>query len=93
MEQNPYESPRECGYDPPRVRSRWWDFVACVGTALVIHAVLQAAGQAYRISGLDWSRQFKTLGQIFVVIALLAYAILFALGWWRKRRTRPHQFK
>lgn len=86
MDVNPYESPRESGYEPPRVRSGWWDFVACVMTALVIFAILQAAVQAYRLSGLDWSRQFRAAWLIFVITALLVYAAGFVRFWRRRRK-------
>jgi hypothetical protein len=90
MEQNPYESPRGFGYEPPRVRSGWRDFVACVVTALIIFAILEAAGitaaQAYRKSGLDWSRQLRAAGLIFFGTALLVYAAGFARYRWRRRK-------
>src|SRR5262245_57766274 len=81
MDLNPYQSPREIGYLPPKQPSRWWDFVACVVTALLIHAVVQAAGQAYRISGLDWSGPFQTKAFKAILVLLgIAYVALMIVG-------------
>jgi hypothetical protein len=92
MQINPYQSPCEVGYGPPRIRSRWWDFVACVTTALLIFAVLEgvvlAAAHAYQKLGLDWSREFQIVRQIIVYATLVTYAVLFALMWRRETRQR-----
>ena len=95
MVPNPYESPRELGYGRPTQRSRWWDFIACVAMALLIHAVIQAAGQMYRILELDWTSPLRpwrghliAIGQ-FVFIAFVAFIIFcLALARWRKQKRK-----
>src|SRR5262245_48324704 len=95
MDVNPYESPLETGYSPPRRHSNWWDFVACVAVALLIHAVIQAAVQAYRILGLDWVSPFANwYGFIRVTyMAVLALYVVFIVAglvimrWGRANRT------
>src|SRR5262245_37630312 len=90
MDVNPYQSPEEIGYSPPRQRSGWWDFLACVVTASLVFPVLIAAilavVEVYEASGLNWSRQFRAAGLIFFGTALLVYAAGFARLWWRRRK-------
>lgn len=95
MDVNPYESPRESEYSSPRQRSRWWDFWACVGVALLVHAVVQAAIHSYRILGLDWITPFADwYGFIRVTyMAVLALCFVFMVTglvivrWRRVKRT------
>jgi hypothetical protein len=93
MDVNPYEPPSESGYSTPRKRSGWRDFVACVAVALLIHAVIQSAAQAYRILGLDWTSRFAdwngfirvTYTAVLAVI-LAMYVVLAGLVMFRRRK-------
>jgi hypothetical protein len=93
MEVNPYDSPREVGYFQPRQTSRWWDVVACVVTAVLIHGVLQAGVHTYIFLELNWGKYFApwrgwltALGQLLGVawLAFMIFGLIFAR--WRKRR-------
>jgi len=79
MDGNPYQSPSETGYATPRKRSGWWDFVACVSVALLIHAVIQSAPHAYRILGLDWTSPFADWYGFFRVTYIAVLAAILAM--------------
>jgi hypothetical protein len=92
MDVNPYESPREFGYHRPRQRSGWWDFLACVATAVLIHAVIQAAVHTYRVLGLDWTTRFAPWRGVLLAllqVVFIAYVafVFFCLA--RQRWRRP----
>ena len=64
MVSNPYESPRELGYGRPTQRSRWWDFIACIATALLISCGISSCGSNLSILGLDWTSPFRPCARL-----------------------------
>ncbi|HZL89644.1 MAG TPA: hypothetical protein VFB96_14865 [Pirellulaceae bacterium] len=86
MQVNPYESPREAGYRPPKPKSGFLDGMACIATALLIHAIVQAIGLACLV----WDLNF--LGALRLVVPLIVLGCFTYVGFcliisrWRKRR-------
>lgn len=60
MEENPYQSPREEGYDPPRQRidPKIKDMMALLATGILIFALIMAIAQL--IAWLSGAFSFRT---------------------------------